>query len=758
MPRFYQTTDPHYVDFIYQPPWELAERVLSTKQQEYDLSLSATKALNDLLEIQYLDSEANKGHVEQITQRWESEINDLTEQIKKDPLNAGSYLHRIEGLTRDIQKERKTGLIGQLESAYAARQKTIEDNKKIKEEYPNRFEAGLRYYDNLWLESGADDLASPWRGGLITKDLNWDEIIKSTKDLKANIVEGTVKTPTGTGYLVKQGGKTVEMSEDRLYNYLLSQVLDPESLASLRQSQLFGLGQYFSDEDLNQIDPTAPGFRNLMLAAGASAYREQTSEVEYSPDSKVIADINNQAKRDLEILKHTLREQAKDNDVDRSLRAKALEVAMNIEGIYPEETQNEAINLVNAFDQITTMDYLQGKNISSLEDAIASGEENLIYNALDNFTEGMTEEEKLTFSAVFRDLIDEKITKDELGERLNYDYLSNNRYNPDITEAFFLESLSRAYSKPYNNFIKSQKEKREEYKKENGATNEEAIKKFPTSKKAFADYFYKENKRAHDRHLMETNGLIKRVSNTPYEELSSMDKYKLGNTNILVDPKKMETFFKNFNSEIERFNVPHAVQTQNLTPIGQRNITNLVQQNPQAFMYTYENGTQVEGEVKTNFRAEKIGDVTEGGLNIIGTLPGGKKVIATPIVNRENAVSLNLSKLLTTEIAPTSQLYPSVVNQHVRKIKSIVNKNTFSKGVGIESNSKTVQFNPEDIGIPVNATLGAIKNPITGVTTFSVYPEYQEAMESSVNPFETIATFHSEEALVDYLLRMQSSY
>lgn len=758
MPRFYQTTDPHYGDFIYQPPWELAERVLSTKQQEYDLSLSATKALNDLLEIQYLDSEANRGHVEQITQRWESEINDLTEQIKKDPLNAGSYLHRIEGLTRDIQKERKTGLIGQLESAYAARQKTIEDNKKIKEEYPNRFEAGLRYYDNLWLESGADDLASPWRGGLITKDLNWGEIIKSTKDLKANIVEGTVKTPTGTGYLVKQGGKTVEMSEDRLYNYLLSQVLDPESLASLRQSQLFGLDQYFSDADLNQIDPTAPGFRNFMLAAGASAYSEQTSKVEYSPDSKVIADINNQAKRDLEILKHTLKEQAKDNDVDRSLRAKALEVAMNIEGIYPEETQNEAINLVNAFDQITTMDYLQGKNISSLEDALASGEENLIYNALDNFTEGMTEEEKLTFSAVFRDLIDEKITKDELGERLNYDYLSNNRYNPDITEAFFLESLSRAYSKPYNNFIKSQEKERKKYKKKNGVTDKEANEKFPTSKKAFADYFYKENKRDHDRHLMETNGLIKRVSNTPYEELSSMDKYKLGNTNILVDPKKMETFFKNFNSEIERFNVPHAVQTQNLTPIGQRNITNLVQQNPQAFMYTYENGAQVEGEVKTNFRAEKIGDVTEGGLNIIGTLPGGEKVIATPIVNRENAVSLNLSKLLTTEIKPTSQLYPSVVNQHVRKAKSIVNENIFSKGVGIKSNSKPVQFSPEDIGIPANVSLEARKNPMTGVTTFSVYPEYEEAMASSGNPFDTIATFHSEEALVDYLLRMQSSY
>lgn len=758
MPRFYQTTDPHYVDFIYQPPWELAERVLSTKQQEYDLSLSATKALNDLLEIQYLDSEANRSHVEQITQRWESEINDLTEQIKKDPLNAGSYLHRIEGLTRDIQKERKTGLIGQLESAYAARQKTIEDNKKIKEEYPNRFEAGLRYYDNLWLESGADDLASPWRGGLITKDLNWDEIIKSTKDLKANIVEGTVKTPTGTGYLVKQGGKTVEMSEDRLYNYLLSQVLDPESLASLRQSQLFGLGQYFSDEDLNQIDPTAPGFRNLMLAAGASAYREQKSEVEYSPDSKVIADINNQAKRDLEILKHTLREQAKDNDVDRSLRAKALEVAMNIEGIYPEETQNEAINLVNAFDQITTMDYLNGKNISSLEDAIASGEENLIYNALENFTEGMTEEKKLAFSAVFRDLIDGKVTKEELGERLHYEYISNNRYNPDIKEDFFVESLSGAFSNRYKNFINSQKDKREKYKKEKGATDKEANEKFPTSKKAFADYFYKEDKIAHDRHLIHTNRLVEKVANTPYEKLEPMDIHYLRYTNILVDPKKMGAFFKNFNSEIERFNVPHAVQTQNLTPIGQRNITNLVQQNPQAFMYTYENGAQVEGEVKTNFRAEKIGDVTEGGLNIIGTLPGGKKVIATPIVNRENAVSLNLSKLLTTEIKPTSQLYPSVVNQHVRKVKSIVNKNTFSKGVGIESNTKPVQFNPEDIGIPVNVSLRAIKNPITGATTFSVYPEYQEAMESSFDPFSTIATFHSEEALVDFLLKMQSSY
>ena len=61
MGRFYRTAQPEFIDnFIYQPPWELINQVMSTKQQGYENAMQTTELVRNMADIKHLGFEDDR--------------------------------------------------------------------------------------------------------------------------------------------------------------------------------------------------------------------------------------------------------------------------------------------------------------------------------------------------------------------------------------------------------------------------------------------------------------------------------------------------------------------------------------------------------------------------------------------------------------------------------------------------------------------------------------------------------------------------
>ena len=76
MGRFFQTAPTQFVeDYIYQPPWELMDKVAAIKQAEYDSVAQKTDLLNNaLLQIKHLNGETDVANVKEIQRYYDRSI------------------------------------------------------------------------------------------------------------------------------------------------------------------------------------------------------------------------------------------------------------------------------------------------------------------------------------------------------------------------------------------------------------------------------------------------------------------------------------------------------------------------------------------------------------------------------------------------------------------------------------------------------------------------------------------------------------
>ena len=289
MARYYQTADPQFVDnFIYTPPYELMLQVASKKQAQYDQALASAKILGDV-QIDHLNSEYDAANVKEKQRYYNDRANSIVEAIRKDPLSVNGYIGEIDKLQKEIKTDFTTGEISKITRSKSIYDKWKEDNKKRLEDEPGRYQAAENAFFRRW---GGNSVENQWRGEQVTKDVDWNKYIDSAEKLKASVVKGTTSTPTGTGYIVENEGKTEVMDKKRLQAFLFSKVMNPTDLLSLRQSQQFGLGTYFSDPEMTTLDFEAGGFNNFNLASSAMAYTNEENSTKVSGDSTWVAKMN----------------------------------------------------------------------------------------------------------------------------------------------------------------------------------------------------------------------------------------------------------------------------------------------------------------------------------------------------------------------------------------------------------------------------------------------------------------------------------
>lgn len=285
MGRFFQTAPTQFVeDYIYQPPWELMDKVAAIKQAEYDSVAQKTDLLNNaLLQIKHLNGETDVANVKEIQRYYNDQINQITEHARNNPQDAAALQRNIDKLQKEMLQDFTAGNISKIQGSYNAYEQFRKDNEQLKKDNPSRYTAGEKYYLGQYAEAGGDSIYNQqFKGELITKDVDWQKLYDSVEKLKAS--EWTQQSAGASGgyiYKNKQTGETV--TADRINGYLMSRLLTPENMAALQQSQQYGLARYFDDQ--GKLDEMAPGFAGVKGVALNSAYSKNTIERDMQSDS-----------------------------------------------------------------------------------------------------------------------------------------------------------------------------------------------------------------------------------------------------------------------------------------------------------------------------------------------------------------------------------------------------------------------------------------------------------------------------------------
>ena len=291
MGRFFQTAPTQFIDnYIYQPPWELMQQAASQKQKIYDAAIASTK-LFDNIPIEHLQGEDDVYNVQEKQRYYAENAANIAKAIQNDPARAQQYLNNIDSLQKELQKDMTSGDLSKIIGSAQAYKKWQEDNKKRKEEDPARYAAAERTYLGEYLNAGGNSLSQGFRGDLVTKGIDYEAIRKSLGELKANKIKSTRQTPGGGLYMVETENGLEEMSEERMNGWMLSQILSPENLASLSQSEKFGLGTYRNSEGKIDYD-NGSLFAPLRGFARAGHYSQQENSFKMSANSAAIAQMN----------------------------------------------------------------------------------------------------------------------------------------------------------------------------------------------------------------------------------------------------------------------------------------------------------------------------------------------------------------------------------------------------------------------------------------------------------------------------------
>ena len=264
MGRFFQTAEGKYLDdFIYQPNFEAANKLLQNKQLEYDTAVNTLEALNGLLKVQHEDAPIENENVRRIVEKFEGDITDISNAMGKDLLHVNRYLPAISKVAKELDFERTQGNIAKIENTVRAKANYIERMKDLREKDPETFnrlfmEAQQRWNGNTFANgvwNAQDMIEAPDFNGLLKtiKDELLPNSYKTAQQVKGYVDKNGIEHPDG--YLINKTDFVEELTEQRITKYYLDKLLnDPKFRPWMNQQQRLGMGTYF-DENGKLISP-----------------------------------------------------------------------------------------------------------------------------------------------------------------------------------------------------------------------------------------------------------------------------------------------------------------------------------------------------------------------------------------------------------------------------------------------------------------------------------------------------------------------
>lgn len=235
--RFYQTTEGRFVDDkMYQAPWELMQAAINTHETRTDKLVSEAGLLTDAVDnINFLDIESEKERVKALQDKYESQINDLTQQIMQNPLEYQRQMPALKKAQREMTKDKLGGEWSQIEGRASAVAKWVEENKDQKAADPILYRRLYNKFIND-LESELDtNPAAKWQAGnVITRP----DVMSSLETIMKNIKGNATTYNDKTGAWMIDGE---ELTEQEIHDIALNKLRTDPNFAGYSQ-QMMGLG------------------------------------------------------------------------------------------------------------------------------------------------------------------------------------------------------------------------------------------------------------------------------------------------------------------------------------------------------------------------------------------------------------------------------------------------------------------------------------------------------------------------------------
>ena len=292
MGRFYQTAKPDFIDdMTYQPPWKFVQESLATKQKGYDDALQSTEVIKNLLDVKHLNFEDDR--VKNVKDYYNTQIDDLTSQLAKNPNDYNKVMPQLKNLAREIDTDRKEGNIAQIEGRYNEWQNWTKENKDLMGKEPDTYnQLANHWYTDIKNRSG-EDIGAQFKGvkGLAKPELEWEKVMKDIKENELTYTDGKYyygkeevtperiqdiawnrlkSNPNFSGY-IDQMGNTLGMENYKTNPFELrtkeGEVISPEILSKLTLEQRKEVGRYINTQN--------PFSSDLAMATGISAYSKE---------------------------------------------------------------------------------------------------------------------------------------------------------------------------------------------------------------------------------------------------------------------------------------------------------------------------------------------------------------------------------------------------------------------------------------------------------------------------------------------------
>jgi hypothetical protein len=251
MGQFYKGTAAEFLDDkMFVLPFEQMKNVIEKKDKETGEAIESAGALADLLKAQTLD--ADKARANQIISGYSKNIDDITNQIIADPLNAALYNPKIKNLSRGIKENWERGEIAAMQGNYTAYQawekELAEKMKKDPKLYDAKQAEDLKKMKLAEFTKGG---GTKWESPTKYSSFDTEELAGLTpfQEFTENLMRGGIKGVDKTiswdndrGEFRVAGKSGVEyFTEKQLENmYKTAIATDPNVVSGIKQRELLG--------------------------------------------------------------------------------------------------------------------------------------------------------------------------------------------------------------------------------------------------------------------------------------------------------------------------------------------------------------------------------------------------------------------------------------------------------------------------------------------------------------------------------------
>lgn len=317
MARFFKTSRPEFVEnFLYQPPWELAEKVLAKKEADIQSQLDTMELVRNL-PIDY--HEVDVENAKNIKDSFNTRIDDLTSEMQKDLLNPSNKMN-LKNLAREINTRYEFGDISKIQKNANAFKDWDANLQKLN---PNDREV----YKKAMLDSYRQSSPQGALSSIFTPDemYNSRNLLNefaeySSKNIKDDAISRAFDKVNGQ-WVVSTKAMESGITRDKIQNAFKGWVNSQSDLPGYMKNKEKYFGEsYFDDKGQLAFDKEGTTINNLLRATSSLETRKAAEESSIKDNPYAMLDKQQSFQREL-----------KGIDFNNAVRLKDLDHRQNME-------------------------------------------------------------------------------------------------------------------------------------------------------------------------------------------------------------------------------------------------------------------------------------------------------------------------------------------------------------------------------------------------------------------------------------------